>query len=64
MIYLSKLAQQLQGKHQGVDVKVQRASIDTRTLDAGDIFFAITGPNFSTAWSATFDSASFVRAGR
>ncbi|MBB72729.1 MAG: UDP-N-acetylmuramoyl-tripeptide--D-alanyl-D-alanine ligase [Legionellales bacterium] len=47
MIYLSKLAQQLQGKHQGVDVKVQRASIDTRTLDAGDIFFAITGPNFN-----------------
>lgn len=43
---LSQLSQALQGELQGADVGFERVSTDTRSLAAGDLFVALSGPNF------------------
>jgi len=43
---LSVAAQALQGRLQGNDVAFSSVSTDTRSLQAGDLFVALQGPNF------------------
>lgn len=43
---LSDLAQRLAGELQGNDVEVRAVGIDTRTLQPGDLYVALRGPNF------------------
>ncbi|MBD3586114.1 UDP-N-acetylmuramoyl-tripeptide--D-alanyl-D-alanine ligase [Salinimonas sp. HHU 13199] len=44
---LSWIAEKVQGRLQGDDREVGGVSTDTRTLAAGDLFIALTGPNFN-----------------
>ncbi len=44
---LSWIAEKVQGRLQGDDLEVGGVSTDTRTLAAGDLFIALTGPNFN-----------------
>ncbi len=46
-IMLSELARECSGQLIGEDVGFTGLSIDTRTLQTGDLFFAIKGPNFN-----------------
>lgn len=43
---LSTLARVTQGRQVGQDVEFDAVSIDTRTLRSGDLFVALSGPNF------------------
>ena len=43
---LSWIAQQLGGMLKGDDLTVKGVSTDTRSLQAGDVYVALTGPNF------------------
>lgn len=43
---LSEITQYLNGQLKGADAQFQFVSTDTRTLDAGDLFVALKGPNF------------------
>ncbi len=43
---LSQLARHLDGEVQGDDVTVRTVSIDTRTLQPGDLYVALRGPTF------------------
>jgi UDP-N-acetylmuramoyl-tripeptide--D-alanyl-D-alanine ligase len=43
---LSAAAQIMQGQLQGKDTRFARVGSDTRTLQTGDLFFALSGPNF------------------
>ncbi|MES9833711.1 MAG: UDP-N-acetylmuramoyl-tripeptide--D-alanyl-D-alanine ligase [Candidatus Thiodiazotropha sp. DIVDIV] len=45
-LYLSEVAEELNAVHQGDDVSFQSVSTDTRTIQPGDLFVALTGPNF------------------
>ncbi len=44
---LSWIAQQVNGVLSGEDLQITQVSIDTRTLDDGDLYIAITGDNFN-----------------
>ncbi|MBC3765294.1 UDP-N-acetylmuramoyl-tripeptide--D-alanyl-D-alanine ligase [Neptunicella marina] len=46
-VSLSWVADQLQGKLCGEDKTIKGVSTDTRTIEAGDLFIALTGPNFN-----------------
>jgi UDP-N-acetylmuramoyl-tripeptide--D-alanyl-D-alanine ligase len=43
---LSELATLLEGRVHGADVRIGAVSSDTRTLQPGDLFVALAGPNF------------------
>ncbi|MET0045505.1 MAG: Mur ligase domain-containing protein, partial [Candidatus Thiodiazotropha sp. 6PLUC3] len=43
---LSEVANELNAVHQGKDVSFQSVSTDSRTIQPGDLFVALTGPNF------------------
>lgn len=43
---LSKLAHLTQGQFQGDDHQIQAVNTDSRSLKPGDLFFALSGPNF------------------
>jgi UDP-N-acetylmuramoyl-tripeptide--D-alanyl-D-alanine ligase len=51
---LAQAANSMYGKLQGTDLKFRGVSTDTRTLQQGELFFALQGPNF--------DGAAFVEA--
>ena len=51
---LAQAANSMHGTLQGTDLKFRGVSTDTRTLKAGELFFALHGPNF--------DGAAFVAA--
>lgn len=44
---LSWIAEKVQGRLQGQDLEIGGVSTDTRTLSEGDLFIALTGPNFN-----------------
>lgn len=44
---LSWIAEKVQGRLQGDELEIGGVSTDTRTLAAGDLFIALTGPNFN-----------------
>lgn len=46
MLQLSELAQMVDGRLQGTDCRFDGVSSDTRTLQQGDLFVALQGPNF------------------
>ena len=46
---LSAAAETMQGSLHGDDAAFAGVSTDTRTVQAGELFFAITGPNFDGA---------------
>ncbi|MEJ2620089.1 MAG: UDP-N-acetylmuramoyl-tripeptide--D-alanyl-D-alanine ligase [Candidatus Thiodiazotropha sp.] len=43
---LSEVAIELEAVHQGEDVRFHSVSTDTRTIQSGDLFVALSGPNF------------------
>jgi len=43
---LCELATLLEGRVHGADVRIGAVSTDTRTLQPGDLFVALAGPNF------------------
>lgn len=43
---LAEVAQELEAVHQGADVRFHSVSSDTRTIKPGDLFIALSGPNF------------------
>lgn len=45
-VTLSWVADQLQGTLQGMDIRIQGVSTDSRTIAPGDLFIALSGPNF------------------
>jgi UDP-N-acetylmuramoyl-tripeptide--D-alanyl-D-alanine ligase len=51
---LAQAATSMHGELQGTDLKFRGVSTDTRTLQQGELFFALQGPNF--------DGAAFVEA--
>jgi len=51
---LAQAANSMHGKLRGTDLKFRGVSTDTRTLQEGELFFALQGPNF--------DGAAFVAA--
>ncbi len=51
---LVQAANSMRGTLQGTDLNFRGVSTDTRTLKAGELFFALQGPNF--------DGAAFVEA--
>ena len=51
---LAQAADSMHGTLQGTDLKFRGVSTDTRTLQEGELFFALQGPNF--------DGAAFVKA--
>ncbi|WP_416306125.1 UDP-N-acetylmuramoyl-tripeptide--D-alanyl-D-alanine ligase [Neptunicella sp. SCSIO 80796] len=46
-VSLNWVADQLQGELCGEDKKIKGVSTDTRTIQPGDLFIALTGPNFN-----------------
>ncbi|AWL12926.1 UDP-N-acetylmuramoyl-tripeptide--D-alanyl-D-alanine ligase [Saliniradius amylolyticus] len=46
-VTLEWIAQQLNGRLEGSDIEVNNVSTDTRSLQPGDLFIALTGPNFN-----------------
>jgi UDP-N-acetylmuramoyl-tripeptide--D-alanyl-D-alanine ligase len=44
---LSEVAVELEAVHQGADVRFHSVSTDTRTIQPGDLFVALSGPNFN-----------------
>ena len=51
---LAQAAKSMHGKLQGTDLSFRGVSTDTRTLQQGELFFALQGPNI--------DGAAFVEA--
>ncbi len=45
-MWLSEVAEQISAEHIGEDAVFSRVSIDTRTINEGDLFVALTGENF------------------
>ncbi|MCG7912481.1 MAG: UDP-N-acetylmuramoyl-tripeptide--D-alanyl-D-alanine ligase [Candidatus Thiodiazotropha weberae] len=43
---LAEVAQELEAVHQGANVHFHSVSTDTRTIQPGDLFVALSGPNF------------------
>jgi UDP-N-acetylmuramoyl-tripeptide--D-alanyl-D-alanine ligase len=43
---LSEVAEELEAVQQGADVRFHSVSTDTRTIQPGDLFVALSGPNF------------------
>jgi len=46
VMQLSEAAKVLDGRHTSSDVAFRGVSTDSRTLEAGALFFALQGPNF------------------